>query len=76
MNVISPSPKTRPGGFGPIPASPQLHEWMSLDQGVLDRPLTAEKVRDQWDTAMADGPWTPLPAGSGDIGRMLAGFEQ
>jgi NAD(P)-dependent dehydrogenase (short-subunit alcohol dehydrogenase family) len=112
VNVIAPSAKTRPGGFGPIPASPQLHEWMSLDQvaalaawlvhpacpttgecfsvgagyvgrvivavndGVFDRPLTAEKVRDQWDAVMADGPWTPLPAGSGDIGRMLTGFDQ
>ena len=32
VNVIAPSAKTRPGGFGPIPASPRLHEWMSLDQ--------------------------------------------
>lgn len=111
VNVIAPSAKTRPGGFGPIPASPHLHAWMSLDQvaalavwlihpdcpttgecfsvgagyvgrvivavneGVFDRPLTAEKVRDQWDAVMADGPWTPLPAGSGDIGRMLEGFD-
>jgi NAD(P)-dependent dehydrogenase (short-subunit alcohol dehydrogenase family) len=110
VNVIAPSAKTRPGGFGPIPASPQLHEWMSMDQvaalavwlvhpdcaasgecfsvgagyigrvivavndGIHDRPLTPEKVRDHWPELMADGPWTPLPAGSGDIARMLEGF--
>jgi len=32
-------------------------------------------VRDAWDQVMADGPWTPLPAGSGAIARMLEGFE-
>jgi NAD(P)-dependent dehydrogenase (short-subunit alcohol dehydrogenase family) len=111
VNVIAPSAKTRPGGFGPIPASPRLHEWMSVDQvaalavwlvhddctttgecfsvgagyigrvvvavndGFHGRPLTPESVRDGWDAVMADGPWTPLPAGSGDIGRMLEGFD-
>jgi NAD(P)-dependent dehydrogenase (short-subunit alcohol dehydrogenase family) len=30
-NVVAPCAKTRPGGFGPIPASPALHEWLSLD---------------------------------------------
>ena len=111
VNVIAPSAKTRPGGFGPIPASPRLHEWMSVDQvaalavwlvhedctatgecfsvgagyigrvavavndGFHGRPLSPESVRDAWDQVMADGPWTPLPAGSGDIARMLEGFE-
>jgi NAD(P)-dependent dehydrogenase (short-subunit alcohol dehydrogenase family) len=111
VNVIAPSAKTRPGGFGPIPASPRLHEWMSLDQvaalavwlvhedctvtgecfsvgagyigrvaiavneGFHGRPLSPESVRDAWAQIMADGPWTPLPAGSGDIARMLEGFE-
>jgi NAD(P)-dependent dehydrogenase (short-subunit alcohol dehydrogenase family) len=111
VNVIAPSAKTRPGGFGPIPASPRLHEWMSVDQvaalavwlvhpdctttgecfsvgagyvgrvvvavndGFHARPLSPESVRDAWPQVMADGPWTPLPAGSGDIGRMLEGFE-
>ena len=31
VNVIAPSAKTRPGGFGPIPESPALFEWLSLD---------------------------------------------
>lgn len=111
VNVIAPSAKTRPGGFGPIPASPRLHEWMSVDQvaalavwlvhpdcttsgecfsvgagyigrvvvavndGFHGRPLSPESVRDAWGQVMADGPWTPLPAGSGDIGRMLEGFD-
>ena len=111
VNVIAPSAKTRPGGFGPIPASPALHAWLSVDQvaalavwlvheacatsgecfsvgggyvgrvtlavneGMHARPLTAESVRDHWDAVMADGPWTPLPAGTGDIPRMLRGFS-
>jgi NAD(P)-dependent dehydrogenase (short-subunit alcohol dehydrogenase family) len=111
VNVIAPSAKTRPGGFGPIPASPRLHEWMSLDQvaalavwlvhedcptsgecfsvgagyigrvavavndGFHGRPLSPELVRDGWEQVMADGPWNPLAAGSGDIGRMLEGFD-
>jgi len=110
VNVIAPSAKTRPGGFGPIPASPGLHAWLSLDQvaalaiwlvhddctasgecfsvgggyvgrvvvavndGLHGRPLTPEIVRDRWAEVMADGPWTPLPAGAGDIGRMLEGY--
>jgi NAD(P)-dependent dehydrogenase (short-subunit alcohol dehydrogenase family) len=112
VNVIAPSAKTRPGGFGPIPASPRLHEWMSVDQvaalavwlvhddctatgecfsvgagyvgrvaiavneGFHGRPLTPESVRDAWAQVMADGSWTPLPAGSGDIPRMLEGFDE
>jgi NAD(P)-dependent dehydrogenase (short-subunit alcohol dehydrogenase family) len=111
VNVIAPSAKTRPGGFGPVPASPRLHEWMSVDQvaalavwlvhddctttgecfsvgagyigrvmvavndGFHGRPLSPESVRDAWEQVMADGPWTPLPAGSGDIPRMLEGFD-
>jgi NAD(P)-dependent dehydrogenase (short-subunit alcohol dehydrogenase family) len=111
VNVIAPSAKTRPGGFGPIPASPRLHEWMSVDQvaalavwlvhddctttgecfsvgagyigrvaiavndGLHGRPLSPESVRDAWAQVMADGSWTPLPAGSGDIPRMLEGFD-
>jgi NAD(P)-dependent dehydrogenase (short-subunit alcohol dehydrogenase family) len=31
VNVIAPCAKTRPGGFGPIPESPALFEWLSLD---------------------------------------------
>jgi NAD(P)-dependent dehydrogenase (short-subunit alcohol dehydrogenase family) len=31
VNVVAPCAKTRPGGFGPIPASPSLHAWLSLD---------------------------------------------
>jgi NAD(P)-dependent dehydrogenase (short-subunit alcohol dehydrogenase family) len=31
-NVVAPLAKTRPGGFGPIPASPALHEWLSPEQ--------------------------------------------
>jgi len=111
VNVIAPSAKTRPGGFGPIPESPALHAWLSLDQvsalavwlvhpecattgecfsvgggyvgrvtlavndGLVARPLSPEKLRDQWATVMADGPWTVLPAGAGDVGRMLQGFD-
>ena len=111
VNVIAPCAKTRPGGFGPIPASDALHAWLSLDEvapvaawlvhpdcpvtgecfsvgggyigrvavavndGWRGRPLTPESVRDHWDTVMADGPWTPLPAGRGDLDRMLDGFH-
>jgi hypothetical protein len=111
VNAMAPSAKTRPGGFGPIPASAKLHDWLSLDVvapvaawlvhedctatgecfsvggGYVgrvsvavnegrrwERPLTPEAVRDEWGEVMADGPWTPLPAGGGDIARMLEGF--
>jgi NAD(P)-dependent dehydrogenase (short-subunit alcohol dehydrogenase family) len=111
VNAMAPNAKTRPGGFGPIPASPQLHDWLSLDVVAAvavwlvheqcdvngecftvgggyvgrvmvavndgwrgDRPLTPESVRAGWSSVMADAPWTPLPAGSGDIARMLEGF--
>jgi len=111
VNVVAPCAKTRPGGFGPIPESPALHAWLSMDEvaplvawlahedcsangecfsvgggyigrvtvavndGWWDRPLTIESVRDHWSTVMADGPWTPLPAGRGDLDRMLDGFR-
>jgi len=111
VNAIAPCAKTRPGGFGPIPASPELHAWLSLDVVApiatwlvheactttgecftvgggyagrvsvavneghrWDRPLTIEAVRDAWAVVMADGPWTGLAAGSGDLERVLAGF--
>jgi len=111
VNVVAPCAKTRPGGFGPIPASPALHAWLSVDEvapvvtwlvhedctvtgecfsvgggyvgrvtvavndGWRGRPLTPERVRDDWAAVMADGPWTPLPAGRGDLDRMLDGFR-
>ncbi len=31
VNVIAPCAKTRPGGFGPIPASDSLNKWLSID---------------------------------------------
>ena len=31
VNAIAPCAKTRPGGFGPIPESPELFAWLSLD---------------------------------------------
>jgi NAD(P)-dependent dehydrogenase (short-subunit alcohol dehydrogenase family) len=111
VNVVAPCAKTRPGGFGPIPASPALHEWLSPDvitpvvtwlvhedcratgecfsvgggyvgRVVIavnegwrsERPLTPEAVRDGFDVIMADGPLAPLPAGSGDLPKMLEGF--
>lgn len=110
VNVIAPSAKTRPGGFGPIPASPRLHDWMSaeevsplalwlvhpdcettgecfsvgggyvgrvvisVNEGFHGRPLSPEGLRDHWDIVVADGPWTTLPAGSGDVVRMLDGY--
>ena len=111
VNVIAPCAKTRPGGFGPIPESPALFEWLSLDVvapvatwlvhedctasgecftvggGYVgrvsvavndghrwERPMTAEAVRDGWDTVMADTSWTGLAAGSGDLDRVLEGF--
>jgi hypothetical protein len=49
---------------------------VAVNDGIHGRPLTPEKVRDQWSDVMADGPWTPLPAGSGDIARMLEGFPE
>jgi NAD(P)-dependent dehydrogenase (short-subunit alcohol dehydrogenase family) len=104
VNAMAPNAKTRPGGFGPIPASAELHDWLSLDVVAAvatwlvheactvsgecftvgggyvgrvmiavndgwrgERPLTPESVQAGWDR-------TPLPAGSGDIGRMLEGF--
>jgi hypothetical protein len=39
-----------------------------------ERPLTPEAVRDGFDVIMADGPLAPLPAGSGDLPKMLEGF--
>lgn len=110
-NVVAPCAKTRPGGFGPIPESPALHAWLSVDEvapvvgwlvhedctvtgecfsvgggyvgrvsvavneGWRGRPLSPEAVRDHFDTVMAEGPWRPLPAGSGDLDRMLDGFH-
>jgi hypothetical protein len=40
-----------------------------------DRPLTPEAVADGWDDVMADGPWSGLPAGSGDLDRVFEGFS-
>jgi hypothetical protein len=111
VNVIAPCAKTRPGGFGPIPASAALHDWLSIDAvapvavwlvherctvsgecftvggGYVgrvsvavneghrwERPLTPESVAAGWDDVMADGPWSGLPAGSGDLDRVLEGF--
>jgi len=111
VNVIAPCAKTRPGGFGPIPESPALFEWLSLDVvapvaawlvhadcdvtgecftvggGYVgrvavavnagrrwDRPMTPESVRDGWPDVMADSDWQGLPAGSGDLDRVLEGF--
>jgi NAD(P)-dependent dehydrogenase (short-subunit alcohol dehydrogenase family) len=111
VNAIAPCAKTRPGGFGPIPASPELHAWLSLDVVApvatwlvheactttgecftvgggyagrvsvavneghrWERPLTIEAVREAWDVVMADGPWTGLAAGQGDLERVLDGF--
>lgn len=111
VNVIAPCAKTRPGGFGPIPESPALFEWLSLDvvapvaawlvheacdvsgecftvgggyvgrvavavnEGCRwDRPLTPESVRDGWGDVMAETGWSGLPAGSGDLDRVLDGF--
>jgi hypothetical protein len=48
---------------------------VAVNDGFHGRPLSPESVRDAWEQVMADGPWTPLPAGSGDIGRMLEGFD-
>jgi NAD(P)-dependent dehydrogenase (short-subunit alcohol dehydrogenase family) len=112
VNVIAPCAKTRPGGFGPIPESPALFDWLSLDVvapvatwlvhedctvsgecftvggGYVgrvsvavndghrwERPMTPEAVRDAWDAVMADGSWTGLAAGSGDLDRVFEGFS-
>jgi NAD(P)-dependent dehydrogenase (short-subunit alcohol dehydrogenase family) len=48
---------------------------VAVNDGWRDRPLTVESVRDHWSSVMADGPWTPLPAGRGDLDRMLEGFR-
>ncbi|MEX2254849.1 MAG: SDR family NAD(P)-dependent oxidoreductase [Acidimicrobiia bacterium] len=111
VNVIAPCAKTRPGGFGPIPESPELFDWLSIDAvapvatwlvhedctvsgecftvggGYVgrvsvavndghrwDRPMTPEGVRDSWGSVMADGSWSGLPAGSGDLDRVFDGF--
>ncbi len=110
VNVVAPNAKTRPGGFGPIPASPALFDWLSLDMisplvawlvhescgvtgecfsvgggyigrvvlavtdGRRDRAMTPESVRDHFDEVMDDGVLTPMPAGTGDVARMLEGF--
>jgi NAD(P)-dependent dehydrogenase (short-subunit alcohol dehydrogenase family) len=47
---------------------------LAVNGGFHGRPLSPESVRDAWTEIMADGPWTPLPAGSGDVARMLEGF--
>jgi NAD(P)-dependent dehydrogenase (short-subunit alcohol dehydrogenase family) len=111
VNVIAPCAKTRPGGFGPIPESAALFDWLSLDVvapvaawlvhedctasgecftvggGYVgrvsvavndghrwDRPMTPEGVRDAWGSVMTEGSWSGLPAGSGDLDRVLQGF--
>jgi NAD(P)-dependent dehydrogenase (short-subunit alcohol dehydrogenase family) len=112
VNAMAPSAKTRPGGFGPIPASDGLHDWLSVDVVApvaawlvhedcdasgetfsvggayagrvsvavndghrWDRPMTPESVRDAWSDVMSDASWHPLPAGGGDVVRMLEGFK-
>jgi len=112
VNVLAPCAKTRPGGFGPIPESPALFDWLSLDVvspvaawlvhedcavsgecftvggGYVgrvsvavneghrwERPMTPEAVRDAWGVVMADDRWSGLPAGSGDLDRVLEGFS-
>jgi NAD(P)-dependent dehydrogenase (short-subunit alcohol dehydrogenase family) len=47
---------------------------VAVNDGWRGRPLTLESVRDHWPAVMADDPWTPLPAGRGDLDRMLDGF--
>lgn len=110
-NVIAPNAKTRPGGFGPIPESPALFDWLSLDlisplvawlvhescdvtgecfsvgggyigrvvlavtNGRHDRRMTPESVRDHFEEVMDDDQVTVMPAGSGDVARMLEGFR-
>jgi NAD(P)-dependent dehydrogenase (short-subunit alcohol dehydrogenase family) len=111
VNAIAPCAKTRPGGFGPIPESPALFAWLSIDVvapvaaylvhescavsgecftvggGYVgrvavavnpgrrwERPLTPESVRDGWDDVMLETSWSGLPAGSGDLDRVLDGF--
>ena len=48
---------------------------IAVNGGFHGRPLSPESVRDAWAQVMADGSWTPLPAGSGDIPRILERFE-
>src|SRR4029077_4085365 len=64
VNVIAPSAKTRPGGFGPIPASPRLHEWMSVDQVAA---LAVWLVHESCHATR--GACSPAGGGSGARGR-------
>jgi NAD(P)-dependent dehydrogenase (short-subunit alcohol dehydrogenase family) len=111
VNVIAPNAKTRPGGFGPIPESPALFGWLSLDMisplvawlvhescdvtgecfsvgggyvarvvlavtnGWRDREMTPESLRDHFGAVMDDAALTVMPAGTGDVARMLEGFR-
>lgn len=111
VNVIAPNAKTRPGGFGPIPESPALFGWLSLDMisplvawlvhescdvtgecfsvgggyigrvvlavtnGWRDRAMTPEAVGEHFAEVMDDTVLTSMPAGTGDVARMLEGFR-
>lgn len=63
VNVIAPCAKTRPGGFGPIPASPALHEWLSPD---VITPVAAWLVHED---CQATGEC--FSVGGGYIGRVV-----
>lgn len=63
VNVIAPSAKTREGGFGPIPASPELNEWLSPE---LIAPLVAWLVHEDCDVS-----GECFSVGGGYVGRVV-----
>jgi NAD(P)-dependent dehydrogenase (short-subunit alcohol dehydrogenase family) len=63
VNVIAPSAKTRDGGFGPIPASPELNEWLSP---AMIAPLVAWLVHEDCDVT-----GECFSVGGGYVGRVV-----
>jgi NAD(P)-dependent dehydrogenase (short-subunit alcohol dehydrogenase family) len=63
VNVIAPSAKTREGGFGPIPPSPALNEWLSPE---LIAPLVAWLVHEDCDVS-----GECFSVGGGYVGRVV-----
>ncbi len=68
VNVIAPCAKTRPGGFGPIPESPALFEWLSLD---VVAPVAAWLVHE--DCAVSGECFT---VGGGYVGRVAVAVNE
>ena len=68
VNVVAPCAKTRPGGFGPIPESPALHAWLSMEQVA---PVVAWLVHEDCDVS-----GECFSVGGGYIGRVAIAVNE